>query len=265
MSITRSNAGLRLGAAFACLATAGTIWAVCATQPATVADDAAEPAAEASEPTKRYDSQADQSVFDNPATLEEYTANRTQRDADAATIYAAEVTTLEDGTQVQPVPNDARYYNVGIQHAEDRGCTSCHSLEDALEWCPISHNALGSYGEDPLSVTTCIACHDGQQEALFNRPGLELSTVIHGSHMNSAMFQEQGGNCLSCHHTLIESVGGTNQLWLGSTPGNYFARDVVSIRLETRAEAPADPTSDEARATYENLPNIGVKFGGEVA
>lgn len=106
MSITRSNAGLRLGAAFACLATAGTIWAVCATQPAAVADDAAEPAAEASEPTKRYDSQADQSVFDNPATLEEYTANRTQRDADAATIYAAEVTTLEDGTQVQPVPND---------------------------------------------------------------------------------------------------------------------------------------------------------------
>lgn len=64
---------------------------------------------------------------------------------------------------------------------------------------------------------------------------------------------------------LIESVGGTNQLWLGSTPGNYFARDVVSIRLETRDEAPADPTSDEARAAYENLPNIGVKFGGEVA
>lgn len=64
---------------------------------------------------------------------------------------------------------------------------------------------------------------------------------------------------------LIESVGGTNQLWLGSTPGNYFARDVTSIRLETREQAPADPTSDEARATYENLPNIGVKFGGEVA
>ncbi len=64
---------------------------------------------------------------------------------------------------------------------------------------------------------------------------------------------------------LIESVGGTNQLWLGSTPGNYFARDVVSIRLETRDEAPADPASDEARAAYENLPNIGVKFGGEVA
>ena len=40
---------------------------------------------------------------------------------------------------------------------------------------------------------------------------------------------------------------------------------MVSIRLETRDEAPADPTSDEARAVYENLPNIGVKFGGEVA
>lgn len=63
---------------------------------------------------------------------------------------------------------------------------------------------------------------------------------------------------------LVESVGGVNQLWLGSTPGNYFARDIVSIRVETRDTPPADPTSDEARASYENLPNIGVKFGGEI-
>lgn len=210
MSISRT-AGLRLGTAFACLATAGTIWAVCATQPAAVADEATQPAAEESAPVKQYGSQVDSSVFDDPATLEEYTANRTQRDADAEVLYAPTVTTLEDGTQVQPVPNDARKYNIGIQHAEDRGCTSCHALEDALEWCPISHNGLKSYGEDPLSVTTCIACHDGQQEALFNRPGLELSTVIHGSHMNSAMFQEQGGNCLSCHH--IDAETGEMPLW----------------------------------------------------
>ena len=210
MSIRRT-AGLRLGTAFACLATAGTIWAVCATQPAAVADEATQPAAEESAPVKQYGSQVDSSVFDDPATLEEYTANRTQRDADAEVLYAPTVTTLEDGTQVQPVPNDARKYNIGIQHAEDRGCTSCHALEDALEWCPISHNGLKSYGEDPLSVTTCIACHDGQQEALFNRPGLDLSTVIHGAHMNSTMFQDQGGNCLSCHH--IDADTGEMQLW----------------------------------------------------
>ena len=64
---------------------------------------------------------------------------------------------------------------------------------------------------------------------------------------------------------LVESVGGTNQLWLGSTPASYFARDIVSIRLEARAEAPASPTSDEARETLGNLPNVGVLFGGEIA
>lgn len=64
---------------------------------------------------------------------------------------------------------------------------------------------------------------------------------------------------------LIESVGGTNQLWLGSTPGNYFARDIVEVRVEVRDTPPADPTSDEARSELANLPNVGVAFGGEVA
>lgn len=63
---------------------------------------------------------------------------------------------------------------------------------------------------------------------------------------------------------LAASVGGTNQLWLGSTPASYFARDVVSIRVETRDEAPSSPTSEEARAELGTLPNVGVLFGGAV-
>lgn len=63
---------------------------------------------------------------------------------------------------------------------------------------------------------------------------------------------------------LVESVGGTNQLWLGSTPGNYFARDIVSIRVETRDVPPVDPTCDTMRSEYGNLPNVGIKFGGEI-
>lgn len=63
---------------------------------------------------------------------------------------------------------------------------------------------------------------------------------------------------------LAESVGGTNQLWLGSTAASYFARDVVSITLEERQTPPPSPNSDEAREAYGNLPNIGVLYGGEV-
>ena len=64
---------------------------------------------------------------------------------------------------------------------------------------------------------------------------------------------------------LAEAMGGTNQLWLGSTAANYFARDVVSITLEERETPPPSPNSDEAREVYANLPNIGVLLGGDVS
>lgn len=66
---------------------------------------------------------------------------------------------------------------------------------------------------------------------------------------------------------LADSMGGANQLWLGSTPASYFVRNVTSITVEARDEAdiPASPTSEEARAQYgANLPNVGILLGGEV-
>lgn len=63
---------------------------------------------------------------------------------------------------------------------------------------------------------------------------------------------------------IAEVIGGTNQLWLGATSANYFARDIVSITLEERQTPPPSPSSDEAREAYQNLPNIGVLLGGEV-
>ena len=62
---------------------------------------------------------------------------------------------------------------------------------------------------------------------------------------------------------LAESVGGTNQLWLGATSAKYFARDIVSITLEARDTPPAAPGTEDDDATS-NLPNVGVFFGGEV-
>ena len=67
---------------------------------------------------------------------------------------------------------------------------------------------------------------------------------------------------------IADSMGGANQLWLGSTPASYFIRNVSSINLEARdvADVPASPLSDEARAEYAaNLPNVGVLLGGQVA
>lgn len=63
---------------------------------------------------------------------------------------------------------------------------------------------------------------------------------------------------------LAESMGGVNQLWLGSTSARYFARDIVSITLESRQTPPPKPGSAEAEDAYANLPNVGVFYGGTV-
>ncbi|MCI8424413.1 MAG: molybdopterin-dependent oxidoreductase [Adlercreutzia sp.] len=64
---------------------------------------------------------------------------------------------------------------------------------------------------------------------------------------------------------LIDSVGGVNQLWLGSSSARYFARNIVSITLEARQTPPPAPGTPEAGDTYANLPNVGVAYGGEIA
>lgn len=40
-----------------------------------------------------------------------------------------------------------------------------------------------------------------------------------------------------------EVIGGSNQLWLGATSANYFARDIVSIALEERETPAPSPSS----------------------
>lgn len=77
------------------------------------------------------------------------------------------------------------------------------------------------------------------------------------SHLGMLVFDVNGA-------PLADSVGGTNQLWMGGTSANYFARNIQSITFEARDTAPLSPSSPEAREVYQNLPNVGVLYGGEV-
>jgi DMSO/TMAO reductase YedYZ molybdopterin-dependent catalytic subunit len=54
--------------------------------------------------------------------------------------------------------------------------------------------------------------------------------------------------------SLSESMGGTNQLWLAGTAGNYFVRDVTSIEVTHEDEPPEAPSAKRAA----NSPNVGV-------
>lgn len=64
----------------------------------------------------------------------------------------------------------------------------------------------------------------------------------------------------------VENVmGGSNQLWLGSTSARYFARDIVSIELRTQATPPPAPGSAAARDAGANTPNVAVLGGGALS
>lgn len=104
-------------------------------------------------------------------------------------------------------------------------------------------------GVDADANTVVFKSADGYEVAL---PIIYLKT-----HLCPIVFNVAGS-------PIVESMGGANQLWLGSTSARYFARDIVEITFEVRDEAPASPNSPEAGDTYANLPNIGVDFGGEI-
>lgn len=47
--------------------------------------------------------------------------------------------TDRNGFTVQPVPSDDRAFNITYLNAENRGCTSCHTLESAIMSLPTYH------------------------------------------------------------------------------------------------------------------------------
>lgn len=63
---------------------------------------------------------------------------------------------------------------------------------------------------------------------------------------------------------VANSMGGSNQLWLGATAASYFARDVVEITFETRDTPPPRPGSAEAGDAYANVPNVCITQGEEI-
>lgn len=124
------------------------------------------------------------------------------------------VRTLEDGTQVQLVPDvDFSYwhlseqpnsYNTYYLNAENRGCVSCHTdgLYDlvmnniAYEHIDITNNM----GTDATPMD-CRICHDvGTGYVTKN---FEFGTLIHGIHSEDSF----KGDCMSCHTATADGQG----------------------------------------------------------
>lgn len=120
------------------------------------------------------------------------------------------ITTLENGVRIQKTPDSGypwswfvtdpewKAYNTYYFNADQRGCSSCHDLEDCM--LNIGHCLyIGKYAAEDMLVQNCVACHSDAYS------GNNLQQPIHSLHVGKAAFTSMGGSCESCHY--IDSDG----------------------------------------------------------
>lgn len=121
-----------------------------------------------------------------------------------AELYAPEVKTLPDGTQVQRTPDAISNgyvfsggpwaYNNMYLNADDRGCESCHTegLADlVMNHLSFNHWPIVNGLDTNINVQDCLECHDRTSPVPRS-----FGSLIHGIH-SKANFE---GNCMSCHN-----------------------------------------------------------------
>lgn len=122
---------------------------------------------------------------------------------------------------------------------------------------------------------------DGRASANADVLGISLASVIEragvGDDVNTVVFTSADGYEVSLplfyvkqHFTILayelngeamaNSMGGTCQLWLGSTAASYYARDVTQIRFEAREQEPDRPDAGDIGMT----PSVSVVSGTDV-
>lgn len=129
-----------------------------------------------------------------------------EKDAANAKAEAPRRYTDRNGFLVQPVPADEAGRNNSYLDADNRGCTSCHTLENALMSLPTYHRLIFFGYPAEQSYQNCIACHSKSYS------GIPLADPIHTVHFNSPMFvTEDEGTCQSCHY--LNPENGTFERW----------------------------------------------------
>lgn len=134
--------------------------------------------------------------------------------------YAPAVKTLSNGVRIQRTPTDLDRVNNKLYQSDTRGCGACHDdlavLLNNLK--PTSHISGWFWGHHDLTndmgieatYLQCVACHDDSYGAGLSYC-IEMSTMIHAAHRNSAAFSAMGGDCWSCH--FVNERTGDIELW----------------------------------------------------
>lgn len=128
------------------------------------------------------------------------------------------------------------------------GCSCGGNPSDGIatanaEVCGISISSIIDRAHVKDGVNTVVfTCADGYS--------VELPYLYVIQHFSLIAYELNG-------EAISNSMGGNNQLWLGSTAASYFARDIVGVSFETRENPPARPGSPDA-GMVTNTPNVGV-------
>lgn len=192
MEKPKTKRGVRLAAAsFAALAAAAALSAgvMVGCSQVTSSDEGAVDAQKAMEKTATVNYEADGRYLDSLAGFAD--AVNENLDAENAEENAPKSYVDRNGFTVQPVPSDGKGWNISYLNADNRGCTSCHTLEDALMMLDTYHGTIFMGYPTEQTYSTCVACH------IWANP---LRDSIHSTHLGSQLFEQDGGNCESCHY-----------------------------------------------------------------
>lgn len=136
-------------------------------------------------------------------------------EGDEWAAYLPKVVTKEDGTRVQKTPfgtmTDGYFmpkgwnlYNTYALNADNRGCSSCHDLDETL-MATLDHWVYcGKYDNEPMRYDDCFGCHEAYGGSLQ-----DFQNYIH-RHMEKESFVSMGGTCNSCHYITND---GKYQIW----------------------------------------------------
>lgn len=128
--------------------------------------------------------------------------------------YAPRVKEMPNGVRVQKTPATDRAldtqagdvasktvsaWNNIFLNADNRGCTACHTIEDALEMMETYHGVIYFGYNVEQGLQNCFGCHSFYDS--------KIRDSVHAMHNFSPAFKAMNGSCESCHYIDVDADG----------------------------------------------------------
>ena len=215
-----------------------------------------------------------------------------EKNAEVNENYAPRVKVMKNGVSVQRTPFNSKAldtqagdvesktitaWNNYFLNADNRGCTACHTIEDALEMMESYHGIIYFGYNVEQGLQNCFGCHSFYDN--------KMKDAIHTLHQRSDAFDQMGGNCESCHYINRKEDGTIEyQRWdYVKYDILYGLEDVAAEEMDTSfawnqdevtphekmyfKSIKSDPAiwiTDESQTSEEEFNNWTVSFTGEI-